>query len=106
MTYGDAMDKRTAIVEFSITPVGSGPHLADAIARVTRIVRESGLDNELHAMGTILEGDVDQCLQVIRQCIDAALEEAPRASTSIRIDAGEGRSGIAERVRSVEDRLD
>ncbi len=105
MTYGGDMNKRTAIVEFSITPVGGGTHLADAIARVTRIVRDSGLDNELHAMGTILEGDLEECLKVIRQCIDAALEEAPRASTSVRIDAGEGRAGIADRVRSVEDRL-
>jgi uncharacterized protein (TIGR00106 family) len=99
------MSERTAIVEFSITPVGAGAHLAEAIARVTEIVRDSGLENELHAMGTILEGDLDDCLAVIRRCIDAALEEAPRASTSVRIDAGEGRSGISDRVKSVEDRL-
>lgn len=96
---------RTAVVEFSVTPVGSGTHLADAIARVTRIVRDSGLDNQLHAMGTILEGDLDECLSVIGRCIDAVLEEAPRASTSVRIDAGEGRCGMADRVRSVEDKL-
>jgi uncharacterized protein (TIGR00106 family) len=99
------MTQRTAIVEFSITPVGTGPHLSEVIARITEIVRDSGLDNELHAMGTLLEGDLDDCLAVIRKCVDAALEEAPRASTSVRIDTGEGRSGLAERVRSVEDRL-
>ncbi|MBS3744484.1 MAG: MTH1187 family thiamine-binding protein [Wenzhouxiangellaceae bacterium] len=99
------MKNRNAIVEFSVTPVGGGTHLTDVIARITRIVRDSGLDNELHAMGTILEGDLDECMNVIRQCIDAALEETPRASTSVRIDAGEGRSGIADRVRSVEERL-
>lgn len=99
------MDKRNAVVEFSITPVGTGEHLSEAIARCTRIVRESGLDNELHAMGTILEGDLDDCLRIIRQCMEEALVDAPRVSTSLRIDCGAGRSGMGHRVQSVEDKL-
>ncbi len=99
------MEKRNAVVEFSITPVGTDAHISEAVAKCTRVVRESGLDNELHAMGTTVEGDLDQCLRVIRECIEAVLVEAPRASTSVRIDCGEGRSGIASRVRSVEDKL-
>lgn len=100
------MEKRNAVVEFSITPVGTGAHISAAVAKCTRIVRESGLDNELHAMGTIVEGDLDECLRVIRKCMDTVLAEAPRASTSVRIDCGDGRSGIASRVQSVEDKLD
>lgn len=100
------MDKRNAIIEFSITPVGTSAHIGAAVAKCTRIVRESGLDNELHAMGTIVEGDLDECLRVIRECMDTVLAEAPRASTSMRIDCGDGRSGIANRVQSVEDKLD
>lgn len=99
------MKKRNAVVEFSITPVGTGEHLSEAVARCTAIVRESGLDNELHAMGTIVEGDLDECLLVIRRCMEQALSDAPRVSTSVRIDCGEGRSGLAERVRSVEDKV-
>ncbi|MDT8448546.1 MAG: MTH1187 family thiamine-binding protein [Wenzhouxiangellaceae bacterium] len=99
------MNKQNAVVEFSITPVGAGGHISQAVARCTQIVRESGLENELHAMGTILEGDLDDCLCVIHECIGAVLEQAPRASTSVRIDCGEGRSGIAGRVRSVEEKL-
>lgn len=105
VSYDESMEKCDAIVEFSITPIGSGAHLSDAIARCTRIVRESGLKNELHAMGTLLEGDLDECLQVVRSCVEEALANTPRVSTSIRIDTGEGRSGIQDRVRSVEDKL-
>lgn len=99
------MDKRKAVVEFSITPIGVEPHISEVVAKCTRIVRDSGLENELHAMGTIVEGDLDECLRVIRQCVDAVLADAPRASTSVRIDCGDGRSGLADRVRSVEDKL-
>lgn len=99
------MENRNAVVEFSITPVGTDAHISQAVAACTRIVRDSGLDNELHAMGTIVEGDLDQCLRVIHRCMDAVLADSPRASTSIRIDSGEIRSGIADRVRSVEDKL-
>ena len=100
------MSKRNAIVEFSVTPVGSGEHLSDAIARCTRIVRDSGLDNELHAMGTILEGDLRECLDVIQSCIDEVLADAPRVSTSVRIDASAGEpGGLGERVASVENKV-
>lgn len=99
------MEKRNAIVEFNITPVGAETRISEAVAACTRIVRESGLENELHAMGTIVEGDLDDCLRVIRECMDTVLADAPRASTSMRIDCGEGRSGIGSRVQSVEDKL-
>ena len=99
------MDKRSAVVEFSITPMGTESHISEAVAKCTRIVRASGLANELHAMGTIVEGDLDECLRVIRECMDAVLADAPRAGTSVRIDCGDGRPGLADRVQSVEDKL-
>lgn len=100
------MNDSNALIEFSVTPVGGGEHLSEHIARCTRLVRESGIRNELHAMGTILEGDLDKSLELIRSCIAETLKDAPRASVSIRIDArADGRTDIDERVRSVEDKL-
>ncbi len=94
------------LVEFSITPVGSGEHVSDSVARCTRIVRESGIRNELHAMGTILEGELDQSLEVIRRCLEEVLRDSPRATASIRVDArSEGEGSMEASVRSVEEKL-
>lgn len=38
------------MVEFSITPIGSGEHVSEQVARCTRLIRESGIKNELHAI--------------------------------------------------------
>jgi len=80
--------------------------VSDQIARCTRLVRDSGIRNELHAMGTILEGDLDKSLELIRSCVTETLKDAPRVSVSVRIDArADGQTDIDQRVRSVEDKL-
>lgn len=100
------MNKPDALIEFSITPVGGDEHLSGKIARCTRLVRESGIKNELHAMGTILEGDLDKSLELIKSCIAETLSDTPRVSASVRIDArARGQTDIEGRVRSVEEKL-
>lgn len=57
-------------------------------------------------MGTILEGDLDKSLEVIKGCLREVLKEVPRASTTIKIDARSDGSARMERyVKSVEDKL-
>lgn len=100
------MDDRKTLVEFSITPVGGGEHVSGDIARCTRLIRESGIKNELHAMGTILEGDLDESLALIKQCLREVLQDNPRATANIRVDVrADGASGIEKSIRSVEDKL-
>jgi uncharacterized protein YqgV (UPF0045/DUF77 family) len=57
-------------------------------------------------MGTIIEGDIDQVLGVVKQCFHAMAEESARISCSIKMDYREGQGGRLEsKVRSVEERL-
>lgn len=86
--------------------MGSSEHVSEQIARCTRLVRESGIKNELHAMGTVLEGDLDESLDVIKRCLREVLEDAPRATATIRIDARSGGAReIEASVESVEKKL-
>ncbi len=99
-------ETRNSILEFSILPVGGADSLSEPVARCTRIVRDSGLNNQLHSMGTILEGDLDQSLGVVKKCLNEVLKDSPRASVSIRIDArADGETGIDQRVMSVEEKV-
>ncbi len=97
-----------AIVFVSIAPLGTATtSLSHYVAGVERILRESGLKNQLTAMGTIIEGDIDAILPVLRQMYEMPFTEgAVRVSTIIKIDDRRDRaSSIEGKVRSVEKKL-
>jgi uncharacterized protein (TIGR00106 family) len=94
------------IVNFSIVPIGKGNSLSTQVAEVLKIVDESGINYKLHSMGTILEGDWDKILRLIRKCHKRMLENSDRVLTTITIDDRKGRSNrIVGKVQSVERKL-
>ncbi|HMM96730.1 MAG: thiamine-binding protein [Micrococcales bacterium] len=95
------------IVAFSIagTPDDSGSY-AESVAEVVRIVRDSGLPSETNAMFTNLEGEWDEVMAVVKQCVDAMTAHSPRVSLVVKADIRPGHTGMLEsKVRSVEERL-
>jgi uncharacterized protein (TIGR00106 family) len=94
------------IVEFSVVPIGRGETLAGPVARILDIVDKSGLPYQLTAMGTLVEGDWDDVLALVRRCHEAMRGEDGRVYTHITIDDRPGTSGrIAGKVREVEEAL-
>lgn len=94
------------IIEFSVVPIGRGETLAGPVARVLDLVDKSGLPYQLTAMGTIVEGEWDDVIGLVRRCHEAAREEAGRVYTHITIDDRSQASGrIAGKVREVEELL-
>jgi uncharacterized protein YqgV (UPF0045/DUF77 family) len=66
------------------------------VARCLEIVAASGLDYRLLAMGTTLEGELDQALDVVRRCFQALEADCNRISCSIKIDYRKGLPGRLE----------
>ncbi len=94
------------VVEFSVVPIGRGEELAELVARVIDIVDKSGLPYQLTAMGTIVEGDWDGVLALIRRCHETMRGQAGRVLTHIAIDDRAAVSGRLEgKVRDVENVL-
>jgi len=89
---------KDTLLEFSITPLGVGGGVSSFVADVTKVIRASNLENELHSMGTIVEGTLDECLDLVKQCVRETLQSAPRASVAIKIDVRSGANG--GRIRS------
>jgi uncharacterized protein (TIGR00106 family) len=95
------------IAAFSITPLGLGDSVSEAVAEAVRIVRESGLANETNAMFTNIEGEWDDVMAVIKRCVDRVAEVAPRVSLVIKIDHRAGvTDGMISKVEAVERRLE
>jgi uncharacterized protein (TIGR00106 family) len=94
------------LIEFSIVPVGSGSSIGDRLAEVLKIVDESGLPYKINPMGTVVEGEWDELLNLVRKCHNAVLKNEERVLTSISVDDRKGRPNrLDEKVKSVERRL-
>lgn len=98
-----------AIAKVSIIPVGTGsPSLSEHVARAVKVLRqEKGLKYELTSMGTIIEGDLDSILSVIKKMHRATLAEGVmRVVTTIEIDDRQDKpSTMSSKVESVIKRL-
>ena len=94
------------LLEFSISPLGKGDSVSQYVARTLDIIDRSGLDYRLHAMGTIIEGELDQVLAVLKVCLDAVAADCDRVSCTAKLDYRAGHSGrLASKVASVEEKL-
>ena len=94
------------IAEFKVVPVGSGESLSKYVAECVKIVDKSGLRYKLTPMGTIIEGDLDKVLEVIKACHLKVREMSDRVVTTIEIDDREGaKDEMHRKVQSVERKL-
>jgi uncharacterized protein (TIGR00106 family) len=95
-----------ALLEFSVTPLGAGESVGQYVAKAVDVVDQSGLDYQLHAMGTVVEGDLGQLLDVLKRSIEAVSTDCDRVSVSAKIDVRKGHPGALDaKVASVEKRL-
>jgi uncharacterized protein (TIGR00106 family) len=95
-----------ALLEFSISPLGVGESVSQYVARCVDLIDKSGLDYRLHAMGTVVEGDLDPLLSLLKQCIEAVAKDCDRVSVSAKLDYRKGHGGALDaKVASVEKRL-
>jgi uncharacterized protein (TIGR00106 family) len=94
------------IAQFKLVPIGKGESLSSYVAECVSIVEKSGLRYQLTPMSTIVEGEYDEVMDVIKLCHDRMLELSDRVSISIEIDDRKGRSdAMTGKVRSVREQL-
>ncbi len=95
-----------ALLEFSVTPLGAGSSVGEYVARCVAIVDASGLDYEVHSMGTIVEGDLAAVLDVVRRCIEATATDSDRVTCSAKIDLRRDRQGqLSGKLASLQQRV-
>ena len=97
-----------AVVFLTITPLGTAtPSVSRYVAGCERILRGSGLTHELTAMGTIIEGDLDEILAVVRRMHESPFRDgAMRVSTLVKIDDRRDKDHtIAGKMKSVREKL-
>jgi uncharacterized protein (TIGR00106 family) len=95
------------LAAFSITPLGTGDSVSAAVADAVRVVRASGLPNETTAMFTTVEGEWDEVMALVHECVERVLVDAPRVSVTMKLDVRPGTTGaLRAKLEAVEALLD
>jgi uncharacterized protein YqgV (UPF0045/DUF77 family) len=76
------------------------------VSEAIRVVRESGLPNQTDAMFTLIEGEWDEVMAVVKRAVEAVTAHAPRVSVVLRADIRPGvTDALTSKVAHVEARL-
>jgi uncharacterized protein (TIGR00106 family) len=91
------------LLEFSIYPLDKGVSLSPYVARCVDVIDRSGLPYEMHAMGTLIEGEYDALMAVVRQCFEALRADCDRIICNLKFDYRQGATApMRDKVASVE----
>ena len=92
------------IADVCVVPMGVGVSVSPYIAACERIFQEAGLNPQLHAFGTNIEGDWDSVNAAIKKCHEEIHQlGAPRIITTIHLGTRTDRQQTMEdKVASVE----
>lgn len=96
------------IVAFSVAPATADADagMSEAVAEAVRVVRDSGLPNETNAMFTLVEGEWDEVMDVVKRATEAVSKVSPRTSLVLKADIRPGYTGqLAAKVERVEAHL-
>jgi uncharacterized protein (TIGR00106 family) len=92
----------SAMAFVSITPLGESESVSQYVARVVKIIKDSGLDWQLTPMGTVIEGDtLSDVLNVINDAAES-LKDCNRILISVKVDYRRDRKdNMNKKVESV-----
>lgn len=93
------------MVHFSILPISDNPHMGEPISKAIKIVHDSGLDYRLTPMGTLINGEWEDVIAVIKKCHETLRDDFDRVITSIKIDDNRLKKvSFDDKIQSVEEK--
>lgn len=96
----------SVLVHFSIFPIDKGEQLSGYVARAIQVIEESGLPYQLEAMGTTMEGEWDEVMQVVKKCYEALSTDCGRILIHMKMDCKKVMGGrMTQKVQSVTSKL-
>ena len=89
------------MIDICVVPMGIGVSVSKYVVACQRIFEESGLNPEMHAFGTNVEGNWDKVMAAVKQCHEKMHEMgAPRTISTLHVGTR------VDREQSIRDKLD
>ncbi len=98
----------SVLMNFAMFPTDKGSSVSFYVSKVVKKIRKSGYNNQLTAMGTLVETNtLSEALNLIDETYKVLEEDCERVYVNITIDIRNGDLGrIDSKVRSVEDKIE
>lgn len=95
------------LAQVSVFPLGEGTSISKYVAEAVDEIDRSQLEYRLTAMGTILEGDWDDVMKVLKKVRERVLKMSRRIYMTVSIDErrSDRRRRIEAKVKAVEEIL-
>jgi uncharacterized protein (TIGR00106 family) len=90
-----------AIVDLCVVPLGVGVSVSKYVAECQNVLEAAGLNHQMHAYGTNIEGDWDDVFAAIKLCHEKIhAMGAPRITTTIKVGTR------TDREQTMQDKID
>jgi uncharacterized protein (TIGR00106 family) len=95
------------MIDLCVVPIGVGVSVSEYIAACQGIIEDAGLDSQLHPYGTVIEGEWDVVMAVVKGCHERVHEMgAPRVFTVLKVGTRTDREqSMQDKIDSVTDKL-
>ncbi len=98
----------SVLLEFSMFPTDKGESVSQYVSQVVKMIKESGADYQLTAMGTVIEtDDMRQALDLVGQAYDI-LDGlgCNRVYSSLKFDIRKGKANrLSQKIKSVTEKI-
>lgn len=78
------------LVAVAIAPCGTGDEMADDVAQVVRVIRDSGLPCRTNSMFTEIEGEWDDVMRVVKDATFVLANKGIRTEVVLKADIRPG----------------
>ena len=94
------------LAQMSLFPLGKTSGMSQDVAKVIELIEKSGLPYQVTSMGTLIEGEWEEVIELIGRCRKKLLEQHERIYMVLKVDDQPGVTGkLTGKVDSVERKL-
>jgi uncharacterized protein (TIGR00106 family) len=97
----------SVLLEFSMFPTDKGESVSEYVSQVINMIRDSGHDYRLTAMGTIIEtGTIEEALEVVSKSYHVLEPHSSRVYSSLKLDIRKNKTDrLQGKVNSIEEKI-
>ncbi len=97
----------SVLLEFAIFPTDKGDSVSKQVSKVIELIRESGINYQLTAMGTLIETDgLPEALALVNSCYDLLAEDSDRVYCTMTMDIQKNKHNrLTSKVESIVNKI-
>ena len=97
----------SVLVEFAMFPTDKGESVSQYVARIIKMIDESGVPYKLTPMGTVFETEtMEEALKIIGEAYKQLEPDCNRVYSVVKFDIRKGKSNrLVQKIKSVENKL-